>query len=234
MAVTPRTSSRIIALREELGRSQADLESASEQYASLASSIPSDLTEMSGRLSRILNAAAAEADAIRSEAHRFAETTRIEAEEHAASIMADAERELKLASELRAETEAQSKKARSEFARIREESVRHASEIYREAESQAEKLLTRAHQDIEQQLAAAQHKLDNLSRVRDAILATVQHFYEKFNALDRTLEQVDTAQTLAASSVAHDSEADAEARDIHVVTEVVVGEVLEEPLDGVG
>lgn len=183
-----REDSRIVALSEQLNRSQADLESTSTRFNQLAGEIPADIADLSDRLATILNAATAEAEEIRTEARRFAETIRIEAEERAAGIITEAELEHRSAAELRADLEAQSKQIRIDITELRQQATLNAAEIVRDAESQVEDMLTRANRDVSAQLAVAQAKLDELSHARANIVTQLQDFYEQFNALDRPVE----------------------------------------------
>lgn len=203
-ALARRSESRIVALGEQVGRSQANLESTSARFNELAGEIPADVANLSGQLSRILHAAIAEADEIRAEADRFGETVRVEAEERATRITAQAQLEYEAAAALRAELEAQSKQMRADIARLREEAALNAAEIVRDAENTAEEILARVHSDVEAQLAVSQAKLDELSQVRANIAAQLTVFYEKFNDLDRAADPVGQARTVFLLSNSHE------------------------------
>ena len=183
-----RDDSRIATLSEQLHRSQADLEITASRFNAMAGEIPADMADLSDRLSTILNAATAEAEEIRAEARQFAETIRIEAEEQAAVVLTEAEMEHRSVAELRADLEAQSKQIRVDITELRQQATLNAAAIVRDAETQVEEMLTRAHRDVNAQLAAAQAKLDELSRVRASIVAQLKDFYEQFTALDRSVE----------------------------------------------
>ncbi|WP_025735617.1 hypothetical protein [Mycobacterium genavense] len=75
-----RRRSHVGALSQQLCSSQAELKSTSAHFTELAGEIPNDIAGLSDRLSRILNAAAAEAEETRAEARQFAATVQIEAE----------------------------------------------------------------------------------------------------------------------------------------------------------
>lgn len=190
-ALARRSESRIVALSDQLSRSQADLESTSARFSELAREIPADVAGLSGQLSRILNAATAEADSIRAEACRFAETVRVEAEDRAARILKEAQLERDSATALRSDLEAHSKQMRADFDRLREQAALNAADIVREAKDTAEAMLGRVHRDIEAQLSVAQTKLDELIGVRANIAAQLRDFYDKFNQLDGPLGSID-------------------------------------------
>lgn len=192
-----RSESRIVTLSEELGRSRADLESTSARYSELAGEIPADLADLGGQLRRILNAASSEADEILAEAHRGANVVRLEAEEHAARIVAEAQLEYESATALRAEAQAQSNQTRADIVQLREQAAMHAADLVKEANDTAEETLARVHRDIDAQLALARSKLEELVQVRASIAAQVRSFYERFNQLDGSVSPVDTGRPVS-------------------------------------
>ncbi|WP_082946080.1 hypothetical protein [Mycobacterium sp. E1747] len=183
-ALARRSESRIVALSEHLSRSQAELESTSARFNELAGAIPSDVAGLSAQLSRILNAATAEANDIRAEAQQFANAARVEAEERASKILTEAQLELDSATTLRVDLEAQGSEVRADIARLREQAHQEAAEIISEAKDTAEQMLARAQRDIDRQLAVAEAKLDELRQVRAHIATQLTHFYDKFNQLE--------------------------------------------------
>ncbi len=94
---TRRRDSRLLAMREQLNKSQTDLASTSAQYAQLAGSIPRDVSDLSGQLSVIFKSAMAEADQIKAEAHAFAESVRGDAERNALELIREAQLEFEAA-----------------------------------------------------------------------------------------------------------------------------------------
>lgn len=196
MAIIPRDDSRIIALTEQLARSQADLESTSARFNELASMVPSDIAMLSDRLTGILNAAMAEAEEIRADAHRFAETVRIKAEERAARIVAEANVEYDAAAQLRSDMQAQNEQIRGDIERLREHAIRAAANTLSEANKQAEEMLTRVHRDVDAQLALAQEKLDLLIHTRAKIVAQLNDFYDNFVKLDDSMEPGGSARPI--------------------------------------
>jgi chromosome segregation ATPase len=228
LALAGRGDSRIVTLREQLGRSQAELESVSARFTELAGMIPADIGNLEDRLSKILNAATVEAEEIRAEAHRFAETVRAEAEERAARIVVEAQIEHQQAAELRAEMEARSKHLRADIARLREQASRNAAQLLAEADNRAEEMLAQVQRDIDAQCAAAQTKLEELDQVREKIITQLKHFYDKFNALERPLEPVNRIRSIALAVPPSDSASTTDAQPADDV------DVTREPLGGVG
>ncbi|CDO87616.1 V-type ATP synthase subunit E family protein [Mycobacterium triplex] len=201
-ASAQRRRSHIGALSQQLCSSQAELESTSARFTELAGEIPADIAGLSDRLSRILNAAAADAEETRAEARQFAATVQIEAEERAARIISEAQLEYDSATSLRADLETQSKQMRVDIARLREQAALNAADIVREAEEAAEEMLTSVQRDIDGQLMQAQAKLDELIGVRAQIATQLRDFYEKFNQLDGSMAPIQHVQVtrLASSS----------------------------------
>lgn len=195
-ALGRRSESRIATLSEELSRSRADLESTSARFNQLAGEIPVDVAGLSDQLSRILNAATAEADGIRAEARQFAEAVRAEAEERATRIISETQLEYESVTALRADLEAQSKQIRADVARLREQAALNAANIMSEAKDTAEEMLARAQRDIDAQLAVAQANLDELIEVRANIASQLRDFYRKFNQLDGCIVPTDPTQTI--------------------------------------
>jgi chromosome segregation ATPase len=204
LALARRGDSRIVTLREQLSRSRAEMESMSARFTELAGTIPADVGKLEDRLAAVLNAATAEAEEIRADALRFGETVRTEAEERAARIVAEAQLEYQQATELRSDMEAQSKQIRDDIARLREQAALNAAQILAEAESHAEEMLAQVQRDIDAQCATAEAKLDELNLVRAKIVAQLQDFYAKFNALDRPAERVDRITVISVASALSD------------------------------
>jgi len=180
---TRRRDSRLLAMREQLNRSQTDLASTSARYAQLARAIPDDVADLSGQLSTILKSAMAEADQIKAEAHASAEAMRGEAERNAIELVREAQLEYEAAAELRSGLEAQTREVHAEITQLQEQAAINASEIIREAQHEAEEILAGVHRDIESQLELARAKLDELSRMRTSIAAQIHEFYERFRVL---------------------------------------------------
>jgi chromosome segregation ATPase len=185
-ASAQRSESRIVALSQQLSTSQADLESTSARFNELAGEIPADIAGLSDQLAKILNAATAEAEGVRSQARQYADTVQIEAEQHAARLITAAEAEYDSASSLRADLEAQRKQMRTDIARLREEAAVNAADILREAKDTAEEMLAGVQRDIDVQLTLAQAKLDELIALRAKIATQLRDFYDKFTDLDGT------------------------------------------------
>ncbi|MEO6793957.1 MAG: M protein [Mycobacterium sp.] len=170
----PRAGSRIVALTNQLSKSQANLESTSTRFNELASAIPGDIVDLSDRLSGILNGAMAEADDIRAEAQQFAEQLRGAAHNEAAAILDDADAQRREAAELRAELEVQHRQLRVHAAQLRQQAVLSAAEIMKEAESQAAEILTEMNQAINTHVADAQTRLTELMDARAKIVEQIQ------------------------------------------------------------
>lgn len=177
----PRAGSRIVALTNQLSKSQSNLESASARFNELASAIPGDIVDLSDRLSGILNGAMAEADDIRGEAQQFADQLRTAAENEAAAILDDARAQRREAAELRAELEAQHKQLRVHAAKLRQQAVLSAAEIMKEAESQASEILTEMNQAINAHVADAQLRLTELMEARAKIVEQIQRSTARMN-----------------------------------------------------
>lgn len=170
----PRAGSRIVALTNQLSKSQANLESTSARFNEVASAIPGDIVDLSDRLSGILNGAMAEADDIRAEAQRFADELRGAAENEAAAILDDAEAQRREAAELRAELETQHKQLRVHAAQLRRQAVMSAAEIMKEAENHASEILTEMNKAINTHVAEAQLRLTELMDARAKIVDQIQ------------------------------------------------------------
>lgn len=192
-ASAQRSQSHIVALSQQLSRSQADLESTSARFTELAGEIPADVAGLSDRLSRILTAATAEAEETRAEARQFAAAVQAEAEERAARLINEAQHEYEAATALRVDLETQSKQMRVDIARLREQAALNAADIVREAKDAAEEMLAGVQHDIDGQLTQAQDKLDELVEVRAQIAAQLRDFYEKFNQLDGAMTPINRA-----------------------------------------
>lgn len=177
----PRAGSRIVALTNQLSKSQSNLESASARFNELASAIPGDIVDLSDRLSGILNGAMAEAEDIRAEAQRFANDVRGAAENEAAAILEDARAQRREVAELRAELETQHKQLRMHAAKLRQQAVLSAAEIMREAESQASEILTEMNQAINSHVADAQLRLTELMDARAKIVDQIQRSTAQIN-----------------------------------------------------
>jgi len=185
---TRRRDSRLLAMREQLNRSQTDLASTSARYAQLAGAIPRDVSDLSGQLSVILKSAMAEADQIKAEAHAFAESVRGDAERNALELIREAQLEFEAAAELRSGLDAQTREIRAEITHLQEQAAINASEIIREAQNEAEEILAGVHRDVDGQLELARAKLDELTQMRTNIAAQVREFYEGFQVLSRSME----------------------------------------------
>lgn len=170
----PRAGSRIVALTKQLSESQATLESTSVRFNEVASAIPGDIGDLSDRLSGILNGAMAEAEDIRSEAHRVADEIRRGAESDAAAMLDDAEAQRREAAELRAELETQHKQLRIHAAQLRRQAVMSAAEIMKEAENHASEILTEMNKAITTHVADAQLRLTELMDARAKIVDQIQ------------------------------------------------------------
>jgi len=170
----PRSGSRIVALTNQLSKSQANLESTSARFNELASAIPGDIVDLSDRLSGILKGAMAEADDIRGEAQRFADQLRTAAENEAALILKDAEAQRREAAELRAELETQHKQLRVHAAQLRRQAVMSAAEIMKEAENHASEILTEMNEAINTHVADAHQRLNELMDARAKIVDQIQ------------------------------------------------------------
>lgn len=177
----PRAGSRIIALTDQLSKSQANLESASARFNEVASAIPGDIVDLSDRLSGILKSAMAEADDIRSEAQRFADQLRAAAENEAAAILRDAKAQRREAAALRAELENQHKQLRVHAAQLRRQAVMSAAEIMKEAESHASEILTEMNQAINTHVADAHQRLTELMDARAKIVDQIQRSMAQAN-----------------------------------------------------
>ncbi len=196
-----RGDSRIADLGEQLNRSQAELESMSLRFHQEAAEIPADVEHLGDRLCAVLNTATVEAEAIRAEAHQFAETTRVEAERRAAEIIADAKLEYQSAAKLWADLLAQSNQVRADITQLREQATLEGAKIIAEAESLAAEVLARVQRNVDTQIAAAQAKLDELKQVRVKTIAQLKSFYDRFTALERPVREIDPAQIISFAPV---------------------------------
>ncbi|MFV0496398.1 hypothetical protein [Mycobacterium sp.] len=175
----------------------------SARFVEMAGSIPADIGDMEHRLSGILNAATVEAEEIRAEAHRYAETVRGDAEERAVELLDEAKIERQQAVNLRVEMENRSKQSRSDINRQLEQASRDAAARVASATSQAEEILAQVKRDTEAQCAAARENLNDLVQVRDRINAQLKHFYDKFYSLEQQLDppgQIGSVSVLAPPS----------------------------------
>lgn len=170
----PRPGSRIVAMSNQLSRSQANLESTSARFNEVAAAIPSDIADLSGRLSGILKGALAEADDIRAEARRFADEARGAAEQQAAVLLGEARADRQAAAELRTELEAQHRQLRVHAAQLRQQAVLSAAEIMKDAETQALEILAQMNQNINTQVAEAQLRLNELMDARAKIIDQIR------------------------------------------------------------
>ena len=170
----PRGGSRIVALTNQLSRSQAHLASTSARFNELASSIPGDIVDLSDRLSGILNGAMAEAEDIRLDAKRFADELRDAAEKESAALLRDAEAQRREAAELRAELETQHKQLRAHAAQLRRQAVMSAAEIMKDAENQASEILTEMNEAINNHVSEAQLRLTELMEARAKIVDQIR------------------------------------------------------------
>ena len=200
---TRRRDSRLLAMREQLNKSQTDLTSTSARYAQLARAIPEDVADLSGQLSTILKSAMAEADQIKAEAHASAESIRVEAERSAIELVREAQLEFEAAADLRSGLEAQTRDVHAEITQLQEHAAVNASEIIREAQHEAEEILAGVHRDVDAQLELARAKLEELSRMRSSIVAQVQEFYERFHVLNRSVEPDALVGGMAPAPAAH-------------------------------
>jgi F0F1-type ATP synthase membrane subunit b/b' len=226
-AVARQGDSRIDTLRDQLGRSQSELESVSARFTEVAAAIPDDIGFLGDRLSAILNAASLEAEEIKGEARRFAEIVRANAEEGAAGILAEAQREYQLASTLREDVEAESEQARADIARLREQAAADAAEILAEAKDHAEAALVHVQHQVDAQVAAAKTKLDELNGVRAKVIAQLKDFYDTFNTLDRPWGEVDGAGAISLPPTSSD-------RSTHGAHSVRDADGAHQPLGDVG
>jgi hypothetical protein len=216
-AVARQDDSRIAMLRDQLGRSQAELESMSSRFTEVAAKIPDDIGFLGDRLSAIFKAASSEAEEIRAEACRFADTVRVNAEEDAAGILAEAQLDYQLAAKLRDDVEMHSEQARADIARLQDRSALEAAEILAEAKSQAEELLVAVHRQVDAQVAAARTKLDDLNQVRAKVVAQLKHFYDTFNTLERPWGEVDSERTMSLAPAPPDANSAHGAHSVHGV-----------------
>ena len=200
---TRRRDSRLLAMREQLNRSQNDLESTSARYAQLAKAIPEDVADLSGQLSTILKAAMAEGDQIKAEARASAEAIRGESERNAIELVREAQLEFEAAAELRSGLEAQTREVHAEITQLQEQVAINAAEIIREAQHEAEEILAGVNRDVEAQLELARAKLDELSRMRSSIVTQVQEFYERFHVLNGSVEPDYLVTSMAQTPAAH-------------------------------
>ena len=184
-------------LREELGRSEAELESMSSRFTELAAAIPDDIGFLGDRLSAILNAANSEADEIRAEALRLAEAVQVKAQESAAGILAEARLEYQLATKLRDDMEAQSEQAQADISQLRGQAVLDAAEILAEAKNEAQEVLGRVQRQVDAQVAVAKARLDELNQVRAQVVAQLKDFYETCTRLDRPWGESDPVRTIS-------------------------------------
>jgi hypothetical protein len=196
-ALARRGDSRIAELGEQLRRSQGELESKSLRFYQAAAEIPADVEQLGGRLCGVLNAALVEAEEIRAEADQFAETTRVQAEERAAAIIAEAQQEYESAAKLWADLLAKSEQARADIARMREQATLEGAQILAEAESLAGEVLARVQRDVDAQITAAQTKLDELNQVRAKTIAQLKYFYDRFTALEYPVREIDAVRTIS-------------------------------------
>ncbi|MEE3066457.1 MAG: M protein [Actinomycetota bacterium] len=213
-ALARQGDSRIDTLRDQLGRSHAELESVSARFTEVAAAIPDDIGFLGDRLAAILNAASLEAEEIKGEARRFAETVRVNAEEGAAEILADAQRQYQSATTMRDEVEAECEQARADIALLREQAAADAAEILVEAKDQAEAALIRVQRQVDAQVAAAKAKLDELNGVRAKVIAQLKDFYDTFNTLDRPWGEDDPVRTISPSSDRRSAYGAHSARDV--------------------
>lgn len=188
-ALTRRSETRIAALGDQIDKSRYELASTSEQYTELAREIPSDIANLSDQLTLILSSAAAEADRIRNSAH-----------DHAAAVLADAQKEHDVAVALRASLEEQTAHLQARADQLRQQAGRDAADILRDAESSAEELLVQVRLDIEAQQEAAQAKLQELVTVRTIITEQLRDFYAKFTELEQAAGPIDQARTVTVTS----------------------------------
>jgi hypothetical protein len=196
-ALARRGDSRIAELGEQLRRSQGELESMSSRFYQAAAEIPADVEQLGDRLCGVLNAALVEAEEIRAEAHQFAETTGVQAEERAAAIIAEAQLEYESAAKLWADLLAKSEQARADIAQMREQATLEGAQILAEAESLARDVLARVQRDVDAQIKAAQTKLDELNQVRAKTIAQLKYFYDRFTALEYPVREIDEVRTIS-------------------------------------
>lgn len=186
-------------LRDQLVRSQAELESTSARFSEVAAAIPDDIGFLGNRLSAIFHAASSEAEEIRDEAHRSAETVRANAKQEAAAILAEAQLDYQLATKLREDVEAQNVQARADIARVREQANLDAAETLADARSHAEEMLVTVQGQVDAQVAAARIKLDELNEVRAKVVAELKNFYDTFNALERPWGEADSVRAISSA-----------------------------------
>ncbi|SOJ53308.1 hypothetical protein MSIMFB_00808 [Mycobacterium simulans] len=227
-ALARRGEARIAELSEQLSRSQAELESMSLRFSQAAAEIPADVDHLGDRLCGVLNAAMAEAEEIRAEAHQFAEATRVEAEERAARIIAEAKLEYQAAAKLWTDLLAQSKQVRTDITRLREQATLEGSKILAEAEALAGDVLSRVQRDVDAQIAVAQTKLDELNQVRAKTITQLKFFYDKFTALESPVREVDPVRTIFLTPVHSDTSS------AHGAHSACDAGITHELLDGVG
>ncbi|WP_409426173.1 hypothetical protein [Mycobacterium sp. SMC-11] len=184
-----RSETRIAALGDQVDKSRYELATTSAQYTELARAIPGDIADLSDQLTSILSSATAEADRIRTTAH-----------DHAAEIIAEAQKEHDAAVAVRANLEEQTSQLHATLALLRQQARQDAADIVRDAESAAEELLAQVRLDIEAQQAAAQAKLQELLAVRAMITEQLRDFYTKVNELEQSAEPVDKARTVTVAS----------------------------------
>lgn len=184
-----RSETRIAALGDQVDKSRYELATTSAQYTELARAIPGDIADLSDQLTSILSSATAEADRIRTNAH-----------DHAAEIIAEAQKEHDAAVALRANLEEQTSQLHAGLALLRQQARQDAADIVRDAESAAEELLAQVRLDIEAQQAAAQAKLQELVAVRAMITEQLRDFYAKVNELEQSAEPIDKARTVTVTS----------------------------------
>ncbi|MGB3476380.1 MAG: hypothetical protein WBA69_16525 [Mycobacterium sp.] len=184
-----RSETRIAALGDQVDKSRYELATTSAQYTELARAIPGDIANLSDQLTSILSSATAEADRIRTNAH-----------DHAAEIIADAQKEHDAVVGLRANLEEQTSQLHAGLALLRQQARQDAADIVRDAESAAEELLAQVRLDIEAQQAAAQAKLQELLAVRAMITEQLRDFYAKVNELEQAADPIDQARTVTVTS----------------------------------
>ncbi|WP_445168350.1 M protein [Mycolicibacterium sp. Dal123E01] len=199
-AVAQPGESRMAILHDQLGRSQAELEAMSARFSEVASAIPDDIGYLGDRLSAILNAASTEADEIRVEARRLADTIRKNAEENAAGVLAEAQQDYQLANQMREDVEAQRAQALNEIARLREQAARDAAETVAEARQKAEETLIAVQRQVNAQVSAASTKLDELNHVRAKVVAQLKNFYDTFTRFEQPWGEPEPARAVYLTS----------------------------------
>jgi len=191
-----RSETRIAALGDQVDKSRYELASTSAQYTELARAIPGDIANLSDQLTSILSSATAEADRIRNNAH-----------DHAAEIIAEAQKEHDAIAAMRVSLEEQTSQLHAGLALLRQKACQDAAEIVRDAEGAAQELLAQVRLDIEAQQAAAQAKLQELLTVRAIITEQLRDFYAKFTELEQGEDPMDQALTVTVTSHRiHDSD----------------------------